>query len=170
MPRKALILQQIQQSFTTAYILSKSPSTYRFEIHDEQDYSRLNDWLISALSDCSIVCLRGDLGAGKTTFIRQFCAKHFGIMDMSSPTYAIINMHQGSRNGHIARIAHVDLYRLKNIEEAMDIGIEELIHSGDPLFIEWPELILPLLDSYIEMVISRIDDDKRRIAITCHTA
>ncbi|KUJ52492.1 tRNA (adenosine(37)-N6)-threonylcarbamoyltransferase complex ATPase subunit type 1 TsaE [Chryseobacterium sp. JAH] len=83
-----------------------------------------------------ILLLKGNLGAGKTTFT-QFLLKNLGSEDeVNSPTYSIVNEYNTS-NG---KVYHFDLYRLKNIEEVFDIGIEEYLDNAYLCIIEWPEV------------------------------
>jgi len=90
------------------------------------------------------------MGAGKTTFIKSL-SQHLGVTDsVSSPTYSIVNEYHTKSN---RKIFHFDLYRLKSPEELFELGFDEYISSGNYLFIEWPELALPFLDSYIKIII-----------------
>ena len=91
----------------------------------------------------TIFAFHGDLGSGKTTFIKELCAAFLVTNVVSSPTYSIINEY-GTPDGKT--IYHMDLYRVKNESEAMDAGVEECFLSGNTCFVEWPEnapLILP---------------------------
>lgn len=93
--------------------------------------------ILASYPDNRIFILKGEMGAGKTTLVKALC-RHLGVVDeTASPTFAIINEY-ASPNG---RICHLDLYRLKSVAEALDIGILDIIDSGDYCFIEWPELI-----------------------------
>lgn len=86
----------------------------------------------------------GDMGAGKTTLIASLC-KLLGVEDaISSPTYAIVHEYQGT-SGHIH---HIDAYRINSLQEALDAGLEELIHGNGHCFIEWPEKIQGLLPEH----------------------
>ena len=77
------------------------------------------------------------MGSGKTTFIKQLC-KELGVKDnMSSPTYPIVNEYL-TKTGN--KVYHFDLYRIKNIEECMDLGMEDYLYSGNYCFVEWPEI------------------------------
>jgi tRNA threonylcarbamoyladenosine biosynthesis protein TsaE len=95
------------------------------------------------------------MGAGKTTLIKEFC-KQLGSKDhFSSPTYAIINEYACPSG----KIFHFDLYRLKNEEELMDLGVEDYITGKEYCFFEWPELVEPLIDeSYIKIEIEVNDN------------
>jgi len=105
----------------------------------------------------------GDMGAGKTTFIKALCAQ-LGVKEtVSSPTFSIVNEYEG--DGH--RIYHFDFYRIKSIQEAYDIGYEEYFYSGDICLIEWPEKIEELLpEHYIKVRITTVDPDKRVLTIS----
>lgn len=97
------------------------------------------------------------MGAGKTTFIKAIC-NYLGVSDtMSSPTYSIVNEYNTTTN---EKVYHFDLYRLKSSNELLDLGFEEYISSGKYLFIEWPEMALPFLDSYVRIII-KTDSNNR---------
>ena len=118
---------------------------------------------ISKQLNNQIVLFKGPMGSGKTTLIKSIC-KYLNFNDnISSPTFSLVNTYENSSNNIIY---HFDLFRIKNLEEALDIGIEEYLDSGNKCFIEWPEIINELLDfkcTTIEM--SVVDDNKRRIKI-----
>ena len=110
-----------------------------------------------------VVAFYGEMGAGKTTFIKAVCAC-LGVTDMvNSPTFAIINEYFTSKK---ELIYHLDLYRLRNPEELLDIGYEDYLQSGNFLFIEWPEKAEYLLPPECIFVrISRNSDESRRLNI-----
>ena len=83
----------------------------------------------------------GEMGAGKTTFIKALCRALGVISTVQSPTFSIVNEYT-THEGH--SVYHFDCYRLRNEAEALDIGIEEYFDSGDYCFIEWPERIISL--------------------------
>jgi len=91
-----------------------------------------------------VICLEGDLGAGKTHFTKGFVTA-FGIEmnAVSSPTFALINEYRGDR----ANIYHFDCYRLEDIREALEIGAEEYFYGDGICIIEWPERIREILPS-----------------------
>ncbi|WP_179412582.1 tRNA (adenosine(37)-N6)-threonylcarbamoyltransferase complex ATPase subunit type 1 TsaE [Mucilaginibacter sp. E4BP6] len=104
----------------------------------------------------------GDMGAGKTTLIKSLC-KALGVTDnISSPTFAIVNEYRAVNN----TIYHFDFYRLKTEIEAMDMGFEEYLYSGNYCFIEWPEKIPELLpENYISINIQVVADGARYITV-----
>lgn len=82
------------------------------------------------------------MGAGKTTFISELC-REMGTEDVTnSPTFAIVNVYELADG---EEVYHFDCYRLKDIREAIDFGAEEYLYSGNYCFIEWPDIIEPLL-------------------------
>lgn len=92
--------------------------------------------VLTMLGKPGCVILRGEMGAGKTTFTQAMC-RQLGVMDkMGSPTFSIINEYV---TGFGDRVYHIDLYRLKNETEAIAAGVEECLYSGAFCFVEWPE-------------------------------
>ncbi len=100
----------------------------------------------------------GEMGAGKTTFINQLC-ETLGTTDhTSSPTFSIVNEYELADQS----IYHFDFYRLKNQNEAFDLGYEDYFYSGNYCFVEWPEKIADLLpEKYVKVEISLLGGDKR---------
>jgi tRNA threonylcarbamoyladenosine biosynthesis protein TsaE len=92
--------------------------------------------LLDTFNSSRVFAFHGELGAGKTTFIKAAC-KELGVNDpMSSPSFGIVNeYHRANKES----VYHFDLYRLKQLEEAYDIGLPEYLDSGSYCFIEWPE-------------------------------
>jgi len=106
-----------------------------------------------------IFAFYGEMGAGKTTFIKSLCQSLGSKDNITSPTFAIINEYDTPDSG---QIYHFDFYRIKNIEEAMDIGIDDYLNSGDYCFIEWPEKIEELLpEELIEVTIKETSPTSR---------
>ncbi len=93
--------------------------------------------LLQLSGDRRIWLFEGDLGSGKTTLIRHLCDRLGVPGPVQSPTYSLVNEYP-ARDG--LPVFHFDLYRLKNIREAYEIGIEEYLDSGSYCFIEWPEV------------------------------
>lgn len=93
--------------------------------------------LLNAFRERRVFAFTGNLGAGKTTLIKELCGL-LGVNDhMSSPSFAIVNEYHTQQG---MPVYHFDLYRLKRPEEALDIGFEEYVYSGHYCFIEWPEM------------------------------
>ncbi|MGG7550515.1 tRNA (adenosine(37)-N6)-threonylcarbamoyltransferase complex ATPase subunit type 1 TsaE [Chryseobacterium arthrosphaerae] len=105
------------------------------KIQSLQEWQHIVDEVIPNLK-YNILLLKGNLGAGKTTFT-QFLLKNLGSEDeVNSPTYSIVNEYNTPKG----KVYHFDLYRLKNIEEVYDIGIEEYLDNSFLCIIEWPEV------------------------------
>jgi tRNA threonylcarbamoyladenosine biosynthesis protein TsaE len=119
-------------------------------------------WLLREAGETRILLFYGQLGAGKTTLIKALC-RELSVHDQgSSPTYALVNEYD-SPSG---MIYHMDLYRLKSSREALDIGIEEYLATGNYCFIEWPELIEPFLsERYLRIELTNEDSDCRKMTI-----
>ncbi|WP_027378233.1 tRNA (adenosine(37)-N6)-threonylcarbamoyltransferase complex ATPase subunit type 1 TsaE [Chryseobacterium daeguense] len=106
-----------------------------YTIQTIEDWQKIVDNIIPELKH-NILLLKGNLGAGKTTFT-QFLLKKLGSEDeVNSPTYSIVNEYNTPKG----KVFHFDLYRLKNIEEVYDIGIEEYLDNSFLCIIEWPEV------------------------------
>lgn len=107
----------------------------KFEIKTIEDWQKVVDAILPKLHH-DILLLKGNLGAGKTTFT-QFLLKTLGSKDeVSSPTYAIVNEYRSPRG----KIFHFDLYRMKSVEEVFDIGMDEYLDDAFLCIIEWPEI------------------------------
>ena len=119
--------------------------------------------ILDSLEGRTIVALRGEMGAGKTTLIREICDR-LGVADtVTSPTFAIINEYKD--RGH-RPVYHFDFYRINRIEEAFDFGYEEYFFSGNLCLVEWPEKIESLLpDDAMNVRIDVPDEDERVISI-----
>jgi len=118
--------------------------------------------IISFAGSEKIFLFYGDMGAGKTTLIKSLC-KYLGTNDnVASPTFSIVNEYKTPDGS----IYHFDLYRLKTQTEALDMGFEEYLYSGNYCFIEWPERIPDLLPlHYISIKITAGEDDTRLVNI-----
>ncbi len=129
-----------------------------FKIGHIDEMSSCAESILENCKESRIFIFNGNLGAGKTTLIKEFCLNLGYKGEVTSPTFSLINNYPGPN----AEIYHMDLYRLKNVEEALDIGIEEYLISGDYCFIEWPDVILNLFDGIYYEVLITIDLDQTR--------
>ena len=97
---------------------------------------------VAAMGERKVFAFYGKMGVGKTTFIKAIC-EELGVEDViNSPTFAIVNEYV---DGEGEPIYHFDFYRIKKEQEALDIGYEDYVYSGNVCFMEWPELIENLL-------------------------
>ncbi len=122
--------------------------TQRFSnIKTEEETNRIAHDFASRMKKGDIVLLEGNLGAGKTFFVREV-AKYFAIDEVSSPTFAIVNEYDGN-----VKIYHFDFYRIKKERELYDIGIDEYLSDEEAItFIEWAELFPNAVPEYSYIV------------------
>lgn len=123
--------------------------------------------ILQTAADRKVFTLTGDLGAGKTTLTQAIC-RALGVREnVTSPTFSLVNEYSYlDKNGQEQLFRHLDLYRLKNLDEALDIGIEDYLEDGQYCFIEWPEIIDPLLpEEVVKINISILRDSSRKIII-----
>jgi tRNA threonylcarbamoyladenosine biosynthesis protein TsaE len=114
-----------------------SVMTFKKEITNESQLPEAAAGLIEYAGGRKIFLFEGEMGSGKTTFIKAIC-NFLGVKDgLSSPTYSIVNEYNTTDG---KRICHFDLYRLKNLQECLDIGMEDYLDSGDYCFVEWPKI------------------------------
>ena len=97
------------------------------------------------------------MGSGKTTFIKSLCESLGVINTMSSPTYSIVNEYNTNFK---YKIFHFDLYRLTSEQELFELGFEDYILSNNYVFIEWPDLAIPYLDSYLRIIINTENNNR----------
>ena len=116
---------------------------------------------IDQIGDRTVFAFNGKMGAGKTTFIKAIC-EEMGVKEtVNSPTFSIVNEYEASGK---KIIYHFDCYRINNIQEALDLGAEEYLYSGNLCFIEWSENIATLLpDSIINVDIEEDENGKRNV-------
>ncbi|GAB4495810.1 MAG: tRNA (adenosine(37)-N6)-threonylcarbamoyltransferase complex ATPase subunit type 1 TsaE [Saprospiraceae bacterium] len=123
--------------------------------------------VLEALAGRRKIALYGDMGAGKTTFVKAFC-KHLGVEETTaSPTFSLVNQYSyGKKNGDSALFYHLDLYRLKNLQEALDIGIEDMLYDQWYCVIEWPQVVEPILpEDAVKIQIEITGETSRHILI-----
>ena len=111
-----------------------------------------------------VILFHGNMGVGKTTLIKAL-SKELGVNDAtSSPTFSLVNEYKAEDN---QKVYHFDMYRLKSEIEALDMGIEDYLYSGNWCFIEWAEKIPNLLpDDFSTITLSESVDGKRNLRLT----
>lgn len=116
---------------------------------------------VALMGDETVYAFKGEMGAGKTTFIRQLC-RALGVEEdlANSPSFSIINEYRSDTTAEL--MYHFDLYRLETVEEALEIGVEDYFDSGALCFLEWPERIEPLLPDDTVVVELKVNDDESR--------
>jgi tRNA threonylcarbamoyladenosine biosynthesis protein TsaE len=113
-----------------------------------------------AMQEDTVFAFNGQMGAGKTTFIKALC-EALGVSEtVTSPTFAIVNEYRSDETGEL--IYHFDFYRIKKLEEAYDMGCEDYFYSGAVCLIEWPELVEDLLPGNTVWVDIKVNDDETR--------
>ena len=117
---------------------------------------------VGNMGDASVFAFYGNMGAGKTTFIKAVC-EELGVEEViTSPTFAIVNEYRSEETGEL--IYHFDFYRIKKLEEVYDMGYEDYFYSGALCFIEWPELIEELLPAdAVRVWIEETEGGKRKV-------
>ena len=131
-------------------------------LKSENDTSEIAKEFSEVLINGDIVALNGDLGTGKTFFVKAVC-KEFKILNVNSPTFAIVYEYSGSK-----KIYHFDFYRIKKLVELYDIGIEEYLNDEDSVvFIEWADLMSEIIPKkHYEIKLKILDNENREIQIT----
>ena len=115
--------------------------------------------ILDKCSSARVFAFDGKMGAGKTTFIKHLC-EAMGTEDVvNSPTFAIVNVYEVASG---EEVYHFDCYRIKDIREAMDFGAEEYLYSGNYCFIEWAEMIEPLLPEDTVWVKIEVEENGER--------
>ena len=130
-----------------------------------KDIAHINEaaqTFVEHIGNHRVFAFYGSMGAGKTTFIKQLC-EDMGTQDVvNSPTFAIVNVYD-VQTPYSGEVYHFDCYRLKDLREAQDFGAEEYLYSGNYCFIEWPEMIAPLLPEDTVQVRIEVQENGNRI-------
>jgi len=137
------------------------------EIHSLAELDACIPRVVEALAGRCKIALYGEMGAGKTTFTKAFC-RYLGVKETTaSPTFSLVNQYSYTgKNGSTALFYHLDLYRLKNLQEALDIGIEDFLYDSNYCVIEWPQLAEPLLpNDAAKIQIEITGETSRRLVI-----
>ncbi|MCM1483844.1 MAG: tRNA (adenosine(37)-N6)-threonylcarbamoyltransferase complex ATPase subunit type 1 TsaE [Muribaculaceae bacterium] len=116
------------------------------------------------LEGTPVVAFHGDMGAGKTTLIRQIC-RAYGVdeTEANSPSFSIINEYDSPQGP----VYHFDLYRLESAQEGLDIGVDDVLYSQSLCLLEWPEMIEPLIpEDATHIRLSELPDGTRHVSIS----
>jgi len=139
------------------------PNTLEFFSRSPEQTRRVGMRLGGLLQTGDVICLQGELGAGKTTLV-QGIAQGWGSLDaVSSPTFVLINIY---RRPDATQLFHLDAYRLESVPEAEELDIDTLLSQG-PLVVEWPERIEPVLpDERLWMKLDYVAEEHREMRFT----
>jgi len=124
------------------------------------ELKKIAQQIIALSKKQKIILFYGKMGAGKTTLIKEICNQLNVTDNVTSPTFSIINEYE-TKNNNI--IYHFDFYRIENVEELQNIGIEEYFFSGNICLIEWPQIIDDFFDKKDTITINISVKDKKRI-------
>jgi tRNA threonylcarbamoyladenosine biosynthesis protein TsaE len=134
---------------------------FKAEISSLSELNQVAEKFVDAHPADRLFAFYGKMGSGKTTFIKALCEKLQVIDYVTSPTFALVNVYETEQS---REIYHFDFYRIKSMEELFDLGYEEYFFSDNYCFIEWPELIGPLLPPHtIKVYIAEIEGGSRII-------
>lgn len=135
------------------------------ETRSPEDVSQVAAKILEFCGSSRHFAIFGTMGAGKTTLVKALCS-HLGSVDMvKSPTFAIVNTY----DSHVGDIYHFDFYRIQGLSEVFDLGFDEYLDSGNYCFMEWPELIEPLIpEEAVHIHITITGPEDRTIKIATH--
>ncbi len=132
-------------------------------IQKEEELEKAAQLFIEEFKNKRVFIFSGELGSGKTTFIKYIC-KVLGVKNgISSPTFSLVNEYECA-DGSV--VYHFDFYRIKDVREAYDIGYEEYFYSGNYCFIEWPEKIPGLVPQDTVEIKIEVKNENREIQVT----
>ena len=152
------------------YTIKKDVEKGIYLLNEQEEEVAATD-ILEKCGDRRVFAFNGNMGAGKTTFIKCLC-EAMGTEDVvNSPTFAIVNVYEveelKGENGKVkTEVYHFDCYRIKDLREAMDMGTEEYLYSGNYCFIEWAEMIEPLLpDDLVTVEIEVLENGDRELRV-----
>ncbi|WP_119072336.1 tRNA (adenosine(37)-N6)-threonylcarbamoyltransferase complex ATPase subunit type 1 TsaE [Aggregatilinea lenta] len=134
--------------------------TLEIESLNVEETEALGAALGAQLDPGDVVCLEGDLGAGKTALVRGV-GRGWGVLErVTSPTFTLVHEHRRTQDDRV--LYHVDCYRLERAADAWSLGLEEMLHSTDNVVLEWPERVAEMLPDGRLWIEFEIGDDTRR--------
>jgi len=134
---------------------------FSIQINALEELPAVAEQFLNTFRDKRIFAFYGKMGAGKTTFIKALCRAMGSKDNITSPTFALVNEYDTRLP---EKIYHFDFYRLKDMTEAMDLGFDDYVESGNYCFMEWPEKIEYLLPEHlVEVHIEEISPSVREL-------
>ena len=131
-----------------------------FALEHIQDTATL---ILSVIGDKKVIAFSGEMGAGKTTLVHAICEAMSVKDTVTSPTFSIINHYKTAKG---QTVYHMDLYRIKDENEAVQAGVEECLYSGDTCLVEWPEKAAGVFpDNTLYISVISVDDNTRKLQI-----
>ena len=141
------------------------PTPYEKYIEALSDWDALAVHLLRYAGGRRKFFFYGEMGAGKTTFIQALCRQLGAAEGALSPSFSLVNeYHYTSSTGKKGLVHHLDLFRLRDGQEALDIGVEDYLYDADYCFVEWPELVeewAPL--DVVRIRITQVSDSMRKV-------
>ena len=140
--------------------MNEPPVTIQFSRLEELD--RVSEELLQIGKDIPVWLFEGHMGAGKTTLIKALCRSLGVSSHVQSPTFSLVNEYEAGNK----LIYHFDFYRIKDETEALDMGVEEYLYSGDLCFLEWPGKIESLWpEHYLRLDLSADESGTRTLQV-----
>ena len=142
-----------------------------WDISSEKGLQDVAEWVISKMPGVRVFLLDGELGAGKTTLVKYICKALQSTDVVQSPTFSIVHEYRFTEGpeGVPKQLFHMDLYRIKNLDEAFQIGIEEYLSGDHVCLIEWPDVIYPLIqEPFLRIHFKAAPGGQRKIRILKH--
>lgn len=121
----------------------QSPAAQTIMTHRVEDTEAIGEALGARLGPGDVICLEGDLGAGKTALVRGLGRGWGALERVTSPTFTLVHEHRRAQDDHV--LYHVDCYRLDGRADAGSLGLEDILDGDDCVVLEWPERVAEIL-------------------------